>query len=286
MTLAGIGIALAAVTAAVPAHALSLPDQPAARVNDYAKALSPDAKARLEQQLAGYEKGRTGQIAVAIFRSLDGGAIEDTSIRLAEKWKIGSKKNDDGVLLTVFLEDHKLRIDSGYGVEDRLTDARSAQIIRDLIAPRFKAGEIEQGLALGLAAIDTTITGRDHSHDAQALTAPQAAPVQSHSPSNGGFGMTWILLLLFVVLPLIRLVFGRRRRSMLGGGGWSGGSRGWSIWPGVAGGLLGGGLLRGGRGGGGLFGGGGGGGLFGGGGGGGFGGGGGSFGGGGASGSW
>ena len=229
---------------------LELPPAPTGRVNDYAGALDAAARARLESQLKGYEQGTTRQIAVAIFKALDGESLEDFSIRLAEKWKIGGKTQNDGVLLTVFLDDHKPRIEVGYGVEDKLTDARSAQIIRDEIAPRFRAGKIEEGLAAGLAAIDTTITGRDHAAD---MPAPLAQPAGRGSPSG------WPLILLGVVV--LMLFFGGGRRFLFGMlvGGWLGGSGGWSSRSG---------------------------GSWGGGGGGGFSGGGGSFGGGGASGSW
>src|SRR5258708_4897414 len=77
----------ALLLAAAPALALSIPDHPDGPINDFAHVLSPEAKARLEQQLLGYEQGTTRQIAVAIFPSLDDESMEDFTVRLAEKWK-------------------------------------------------------------------------------------------------------------------------------------------------------------------------------------------------------
>jgi uncharacterized protein len=210
--------ALAALAMPRAAAALAVPPAPLGRVSDFAHALSPDARARLERQLQGYAQGSTSQIAVAVFRSLDGESLEDFSIHLAEKWKIGSKK-DDGVLLVVFLDDHKLRIEVGYGLEDKLPDIRCAQIIRERIAPAFRAGDIEGGLRDGLAAIAGAIS------DGKMGTAPPPAQKPGNPVSS-----IWILLLLFVVLPLA--LFQRRRRygggMWVGGGGWSGGGGGWS----------------------------------------------------------
>ena len=108
---------------------LSLPASPNGPVNDYAGVLSPVQLSQLDAQLRGYERGTTRQIAVAIFRSLEGESLEDVSMRLAEKWKIGGKQSNDGVLLTLFLDDHKLRIEVGYGLEGALTDITARRII-------------------------------------------------------------------------------------------------------------------------------------------------------------
>lgn len=241
------------------ALAIELPAAPSGHINDFAHVLSPEARARLESQLARYEEGTTRQTAVAIFPALDGESIEDVSMRLAEKWKIGGKKNSDGVLLTVFVRDHKLRIEVGYGLEDKLTDAQSSRIIADEIAPRFRAGQIEEGLRAGLAAIDTAVTGQ--SRDAE--KAAPGLPLSSRSGQGQGQGITrrapWPLFGFGAVAVLLWLV---RLGSRRGGGGWGGGTSGFGGgWMGGSGGWSSGG-------------------------GGGFSGGGGSFGGGGSSGSW
>jgi uncharacterized protein len=190
--------------------------------------LSPDAVARLDAQLRSYETGTTRQIAVAIFPSLDGESIEDFSIRLAEKWKIGSRANNDGVLVTLFIQDRRDRIDVGYGLEDRLTDALTARIRTELMEPRFKQGDYEGGLRAGLAAIDTATGGHEHAEGRLPARAPQT--------SDGG----QLVLILFFIVFVVVLIIVRRRGGggrggfwggggwFLGGGGFSGGSSGWS----------------------------------------------------------
>ncbi len=241
--------------AAASARALEVPARPTARVSDFAGALDASARAGLEAQLAGYAEGNTSQYAIAIFKSLEGESLEDFTIRLAEAWKIGGKKNSDGVLLVVFLAEHKIRIEVGYGLEGQLTDAFSARVIRDILAPAFRAGDLAGGLGNALAAIDQQATGRTHVPPARA---------RGRAPRDGGkLGG----LALFAIILIVLLVLSRGGRGGRGGGSGLGsfllgmtlGSGGWSS--------------GGGRGGGGF-------------GGGGFGGGGGGFGGGGASGDW
>jgi uncharacterized protein len=77
-------------------------------------------------------------MAIAVFKSLDGESLEDVANRLFQKWRLGSKKLDNGVLLVLFVEDRKVRIEVGYGLEAVLTDAASSQIIREALAPRFR----------------------------------------------------------------------------------------------------------------------------------------------------
>jgi uncharacterized protein len=220
------GAALLLVSSA--AAAFALPAQPSGRLSDFAGALDPAARSRIEAQLEGYARGRTHQIAVAIFRSLDGQPIEDASIRLAEKWKIGSRA-DDGVLVTVFTADRQLRIEVGYGLEEKLPDVVCARIIREEMVPRIRAGDLEGGITAGLAAIERAISG-------------DAAAAAGHDrPARGGWSLDdlWgalavpLVILLFILSPrlgLLSLLLGRRRRggggmpgSFPGGGGFSGG---------------------------------------------------------------
>jgi len=209
---------------------LALPGPPSGPVNDYAGALSAVQLSQLDAQLRGYERGTTRQIAVAIFKSLDGESLEDFSIRLAEKWKVGGKASNDGVLVTLFLDDHKLRIEVGYGLEDKLTDAMSARIIRDVMAPKLRAGDVFRAVSAGCAAIDTVITGEKHDEG-----APPAAPT-----AKDGEGLP-LGVILFIGFFVVVFVLGAMGRGGLlfailniffggrgGGGGWSGGGGGWS----------------------------------------------------------
>jgi uncharacterized protein len=201
---------------------------------------------------------------VAIFPSLAGESLEDVSIRLAEQWKLGRRGRDNGVLLLVFLKEHKLRIEVGYGLEARLTDAVAASIIRNDIAPRFREGRYTAGLEAGLTAIFKAVAG-----EYRATPKPPGRPdFVSLVPVA--------LALLIMLIVLGGLLAGAARGGPRSRHGYTAGP-GWWYYGGTGfGGGLGGGFGSrgfGSRGGGGF-------------GGGGFGGGGGGFGGGGASGDW
>jgi uncharacterized protein len=249
----GLAGLLLLALAAVAAASLRIPPAPAARINDYAGALTAPERERLEQKLATRERGTSNQVVVAIFRSLEGESLEDFSIRLAQAWRIGQKGLDNGVIFLVFLDDRKMRIEVGYGLEATLTDAIAGSIIRDVVAPRFREGRIADGVSAGVDAIDQAIAG----------TYRTAGSSSGHKPAANRYQMLIPLLvvvggLLWIILPAMFVSSARRR-------GWTGGSSGWG--GGMGGPFLGGGGSRGSSGG------------FGGGGGGG-------FGGGGASGSW
>jgi uncharacterized protein len=248
--------ALLVTLLAVPsAAALRIPPPPDRRVNDYAGALTPADRDRLEQKLIAREAGSRNQVVVAIFRSLEGESLEGYSIRLAQAWRIGQKGLDNGVIFLVFLDDRKMRIEVGYGLEGSLTDAVSSSILRDVVAPRFREGRTADGIAAGLDAIDRAIAG----------TYTRPAP---SGKGGDGIGLRELGALFVVFVLLMILVQNRMQSRALRRRGWTGGPRGWGG-PMIGGGMLGGGF---GGGGGGSSGG--------------FSGGGGSFGGGGSSGSW
>jgi uncharacterized protein len=92
-------------------------------------------------------------MAIAIFTSLAGESLEDYASRLFQTWRLGRKSLDNGVLLVVFVQDRKLRLEVGYGLEPVLTDAAAARIIREVIAPRFREGRHAAGLAQAADAV-------------------------------------------------------------------------------------------------------------------------------------
>src|SRR3979409_2005992 len=136
--------------AAVAQAALTIPKTPGGRINDYAGVLSPEDRAGLRDKTPAREQGSSNQVVVAIFRSLQGESLEDYSIRLAQAWRIGQKGLDNGVIFLVFVEDRKMRLEVGYGLEGSLTDAVSSSILRDVVAPRFREGRTADGTAAGL----------------------------------------------------------------------------------------------------------------------------------------
>lgn len=246
-----VGLAL---SFALPAWALEVPPLAGRRVNDHAKLLTAEQAARLEQKLAHHEQATGQQFALLTIPSLEGDPLEDFSIRVVESWKLGKKGKDDGLLLLVAAKDRKARIETGYGLEGSIPDVFAARVIRNTLAPAFRANQYGAGIE---RAFDVLIT--------QAGGTPgegsEAAPV-AHEPPRGSRILKWIVLaVLFLLFPFAAILGsiggmagrGYRRRGGMFGGGFYGGGGGF---------------------GGGGFGGGG------------FGGGGGGFGGGGASGSW
>lgn len=115
--------------------------------------LSPSKRAELEETLRRFEEETTNQIVVVTFPSLEGEVLEDFSIRLAEQWKIGQKGKDNGVILLIFKEDRKVRIEVGYGLEGALPDATAKLIIENEIVPRFREGKFDEGVEKAVQAI-------------------------------------------------------------------------------------------------------------------------------------
>ena len=106
--------------------------------------------------------------------SLAGDSLEDFSMRVAERWKIGRKGFDNGVILVVARDDRKVRIEVGYGLEGRLTDLTAGRIIRDRIVPEFRAGRFDQGVLNGVTAIAEVVRG-----EFQAPAQPPIGPAAS-----------------------------------------------------------------------------------------------------------
>ncbi|MFO0688066.1 MAG: TPM domain-containing protein [Myxococcota bacterium] len=125
----------------------------AARVNDEAGLLAPDEARALEDELAAFERETGHQIAVLTVKTLEGEAIESFALRVAEAWKLGDAKRDDGALVVVASEDRKARIEVGYGLEGVLPDALAARILREQMIPWFKRGEMGQGVRAGVEAV-------------------------------------------------------------------------------------------------------------------------------------
>lgn len=119
-------------------------------VNDYAHIFTASETQELNAYLYSIDRNSDLQIAVLTIPSLEGENLEDYSIRVAEKWQIGQKGKDSGVILLIAAQDRKLRIEVGYGLEDRITDAQSSRIIRSVIAPQFKKQEYGKGVLLGV----------------------------------------------------------------------------------------------------------------------------------------
>jgi len=221
------------------------------RFTDLTRTLSGDEANRLEGRLKDFETQTSNQIVVLMVPTIGGMPIEEYSLLIAQKNKLGRKGKDNGVLLLIVKDDHKARIEVGYGLEGVLTDALSSQIIRNEMIPHFRENDFFGGIDAGVNAI-LQVTKGEYTGEPESRNG-----VRRFSP---------LVIIIFILLFGVFSNFARRgRRTLLG-------SRGYYSSGPWFGGFGGGGF--GGSGGGGF------------GGGGGFSGGGGSFGGGGASGSW
>ncbi|NMC63192.1 MAG: YgcG family protein [SAR324 cluster bacterium] len=130
-----------------------------ARVNDLTGTLTSQQKAQLENQLAEFEQKKGSQIGVLIIPSTEGEAIEAFGIRVAEAWKLGRKRIDDGAILIIAKNDRRLRIEVGYGLEGVLNDATCKRIISEIITPHFKSGDYFQGILSGISTMIRLIDG-------------------------------------------------------------------------------------------------------------------------------
>lgn len=278
-TVVGLLLAALAVRADVAVPPLT------ARVTDLTGTLSGGAVTRIEAKLAAFEAKKGSQIAVLMVPTTQPEEIEQYGIRVAEAWKLGRKKIDDGAILIVAKDDRRVRIEVGYGLEGALPDAIANRIIAETITPHFKQGDYDGGVEAGVDQMISVVDGE-----------PLPAPDKKWEPGPGIGQLLPVLLVVVVVASgILRALFGRLFGSVATGGlaggiafllshllpvglgagvigflfalmlgasrGWSTGTGGWGGMGGLGGGL-------------------------GGGGGGGFSGGGGGFGGGGASGSW
>ena len=122
-------------------------------VNDYAGMISPSVKSKIEEELGAFERSDSTQIVILIIPSLEGEGIEEFSIKVAEAWKVGQQRKDNGVLLIVSKQERKIRIEVGRGLEGKLTDLMAGRIIDQVIKPRFKQGDFDGGFITGVSAL-------------------------------------------------------------------------------------------------------------------------------------
>lgn len=142
------------------------------RVTDDAEILSPAAIERIGALLADHEARTTDQVAVLTVATLDGESIEDFALRVFEAWQLGQRDRDNGVLVVVAPGDRRMRIEVGYGLEGRLTDLEAGRIIRNAMAPRFKADDYDGGIEQGVAAILAQLENDDASVPEGEASAP------------------------------------------------------------------------------------------------------------------
>jgi uncharacterized protein len=179
------------------------------RVTDLTATLSAEQKAALEQTLQAFEARKGSQLAVLFVPTTAPETIEQYSLRVAEQWKLGRKKVDDGAILVVAKNDRALRIEVGYGLEGALNDATSKRIISEIITPRFKEGDFYGGISTGVDQIIRVIDG-------EPLPKPSEKPVAGIADIQRYVPVIFILAL--VLGGVLRSVLGRFPGALVTGG--------------------------------------------------------------------
>jgi len=220
--------------------------RPVGAVNDYASVLSPKVKAAMESLSREILQKTGASVVVATVKNLEGGNIDLYANELFAYWGIGKKGQDKGVLILLALEERKVRIETGYGVEGILPDGKVGRILDQYVIPLFKKGSYDRGLLNGMIAVGQVIA-KDAGVTIGEGYTPKA-PAGSRGMQRRPFGAFPIIVFIFLILSL----FTRTGREMLpfvllmmlsgrGGGGFGGGFGGGGFSGGFGGGLGGGG---------------------------------------------
>ncbi|MEO6994181.1 MAG: TPM domain-containing protein [Lacunisphaera sp.] len=206
-----------------------IPPAPAQYFNDYAGVVSPAVVQELNGKLEQFEKDSSNQLLVAIYPKMESdSSVEDYTVRVAQSWRVGQKKKDNGAVLFVFMQEHQVYIQVGYGLEAVLPDATAKRIIENEIVPRFRQNDVDGAMKAAVGAMIAATKGE------------YKGTGQTHSDSQPqGLSAQWGFVALFVFLILLSSIVQRRNRRglVIGGsrGGWwippsggGGSSGGWS----------------------------------------------------------
>ena len=193
-------------------------------VNDFTGTLTPIQKEELESKLVAFDDSTSTQITVVIIPTLNGNEIADFNVKLLRAWGVGNKKTNNGAVLLIAKDDHRLNISAGYGLEGALPDITCKEIIDGIIVPQFKGNDYYHGIDLGTTAM------------MQAVRGEYKAP-EGYNKNHGSSPFRFIFIIIVIVIFL----------ALISGGGGSGGSfmsrRGFAAWTigNVIGNMLGGG---------------------------------------------
>jgi uncharacterized protein len=203
--------------------------QPQGYVSDFASVLNSSESGSLESFLHDLEQKTGSQVAVVTVQSLEGGEIDDFTNRLFEKWKIGKKGKDNGVLILAAIQDHKARIEVGYGLESVIPDAEAGRILREQMFPQFKQGRYGAGLMLAVQAVANALA---HNSGVELPALAGSQEVAHTNTANNQIPWGSVLLYTIIAIWIIGSIIMRARRGgggygyWYGGGGFGGGSSG------------------------------------------------------------
>jgi len=236
-----------------PAAAQTFPKLAGNPVVDQADIIPAAEEAALNTQLLELEKTTGHQLVVATVSDLEGNDIADYGYKLGREWKIGDEARDDGVVFLIAPNERRMNIAVGLGLEPVLTDALSGRIIRDIVTPKFKAGDMPGGIQDGVNAIAQQIQLPPEEAAARAAAADSAERDRANDGNFGGLFFVGFIILIFFVLPMLSRLGRRGKKRGKGrpwdapiiiwggggdddwGGGWGGG--GGSSWGGGGGGF-------------------------------------------------
>lgn len=211
--------------------------KPTGWVNDFAQVISPDYESRLTNLINEVEKKTTAEIAIATVRTTSPQSIDMYAVELFTRWGIGKKGKDNGVLIVAAIDDRKVWIEVGYGLEGVLPDGLCGEIYRSILKPNFQQGEFGKGLFLASAVISDRI-GKEYNVEISGIEQIPAIDYEEKTVPRGICGIfgpfLFILFLIFLfgrmgifgLLPFLLLGSGRGywgRGTFGGGGGFSGG---------------------------------------------------------------
>jgi uncharacterized protein len=221
-------VLLWACSASAEPGALPLP--PTAWLTDSVGLLSPGARAALNTRLERYEQQSGHQVVVWIGSTTGAQPLAEFAHQTFERWQLGRKKQDDGLLIAVLANDRKIAFEVGYGLEDRVPDATAARIINDVMAPKLKAGDADGALSAGVDATLQAIDGKPFAPDAAqppATARPGPPPLwQMILFALVGLGFLGLLVTHPSLALTLLYVIGRGGGGGAGGGGFGGGGFG------------------------------------------------------------
>lgn len=202
--------------------------KPTGYVNDFAGVLSPETRSQLDALCTEVDRQAHAQIAVVTVHTTGDDTIEDFAVRLEEKWKIGPKSSDRGLLLLVATDDHKYRFEVGYGLEGILPDGKVGTIGREMV-PYLRQGNYDAAVTLGVQDVSQVIA-----QDANVTLKTQVqqySPQRQGRPASAARDIFLAIFAIFVFLSLIRsgpngwagFLLGAILGNMMGGGGRGGG---------------------------------------------------------------
>jgi uncharacterized protein len=207
-TLVALVLCLAFAMAQIAVAQVAVPPL-SGRVVDQTATLTSDEIAKLNQTLKDFEAKKGSQVAVLIVPTTQPEAIEQYSIRVAEAWKIGREKIDDGAILVVAKNDRKLRIEVGYGLEGALTDVTANRIIDEIITPKFRSGDFAGGISSGLDQIIRVVDG-------EPLSEPQRPRPSSNLLNH--IDPAFLIFGGIILSGILRGVLGRLLGALAAGG--------------------------------------------------------------------